>query len=140
MQRQVAVPWVLVSHGLCVQYLVLRPEDAASSGGNYKVGQTPPDSLLLFVPLHLCGIFFLIYLFYLFIFGCIGSSLLRGLSLVAASGGYSSLGAWASHSSGFFCCGAWALGARASVVVARVLNSCGSRALECRLSSCGAQD
>ena len=31
-----------------------------------------------------------------------------------------------------------ALGARASVVVARGLSSCGSRALECRLSSCGA--
>ena len=28
-------------------------------------------------------------------------------------------------------CGAWALGARASVVVARRLSSCGSQALEC---------
>ena len=36
-----------------------------------------------------------------------------GLSLVAASGGYSSL--WCA---GFSCCGAQALGARASVVVA----------------------
>ena len=36
------------------------------------------------------------------------------------------------------CCGAWALGAQASVVVARELSSCGSRALEHRLSSCGA--
>ena len=35
------------------------------------------------------------------------------------------------------CCGAWALGARASVVVARRLSSCGSQALEHRLSSCG---
>ena len=42
-----------------------------------------------------------------------------GLSLVAASGGYSSL--WASHCGGFSCCGARALGARASVVVARGL-------------------
>ena len=41
-------------------------------------------------------------------------------------------GARASHCSGFSCCGAWALGARASVAVAR-----GS--LEHRLSSCGAQ-
>ena len=30
-----------------------------------------------------------IILFYLFIFGCVGSSLQRGLSLVAASRGYS---------------------------------------------------
>ena len=46
-------------------------------------------------------------------------------------------GVRASHCSGFSCCGAWALGARASVVVAHGLSSCGSRALECRLSSCG---
>ena len=44
-----------------------------------------------------------------------------------------------SHCSGFSCCGAQAPGARASVVAARGLSSCGSRALECRLSSCGAQ-
>ena len=35
-------------------------------------------------------------------------------------------------------CGAQALDAWASVVVARGLRSCGSRALERRLSSCGA--
>ena len=38
---------------------------------------------------------------------------------------------------GFSCCGARALGAWASVVVARGLTSCGSRALERRLSICG---
>ena len=46
----------------------------------------------------------------------------RGLSLVAASGGYSSL--WCagfSHCSDFSCCGAQALGAQASVIVARGL-------------------
>ena len=48
----------------------------------------------------------------------------RRLSLVVASGSFS-------------CCGAWALAARASVVVARGLSSCGSRALERGLSSCG---
>ena len=36
-------------------------------------------------------------------------------------------------------CGAQALGTRASVVVARGLSSCGSRALEHRLSSRGAR-
>ena len=45
----------------------------------------------------------------------------------------------ASHCSGFSCCGARALGARASVVVAQGLSSCGSWALEHRLSSCGAR-
>ena len=48
-------------------------------------------------------------------------------------------GVQASHCSGFSCCGARALGARASVVVALGLSSCGSRALEHRLGSCGTQ-
>ena len=60
------------------------------------------------------------YLFFFF-FGCIG---LR-------------CSARPSHRGGFSCCGARALGARASVVVVCGLSSCGSRALECRLSSCG---
>ena len=47
-------------------------------------------------------------------------------------------GARASHCGGFSCCGARALGMWASVVVACGLSSCGSRALEYRLSSCGA--
>ena len=37
------------------------------------------------------------------------------------------------------CCGAWTLGTRASVIVAHGLSSCGSQALELRLSSCGAR-
>ena len=48
-------------------------------------------------------------------------------------------GAWASHCGGLSCCRARALGTLASVVVAHGLNSCGSRALERRLSSCGTQ-
>ena len=44
----------------------------------------------------------------------------RGLSLVAASGGCSSLCAWASHCGGLSCCGAQALEHR--------LSSCGARA------------
>ena len=75
----------------------------------------------------------------------------HGLSLVAASGGYSSCSARASHCSGFSCCRAQAVGVRASVVaahgpqraqasvvVARGLSSCGTQALEHRLSSCPA--
>ena len=48
-------------------------------------------------------------------------------------------GAWASHCHGFSCCGEQALGARASVVVAHRLSSCGTQAQERRLSSCGAR-
>ena len=55
----------------------------------------------------------------------------RGLLLVAMRG---LLIAVAS-----LCCGARALGARASVVAAHGLSSCGLRALERRLSSCGAR-
>ena len=40
---------------------------------------------------------------------------------------------------GFSCCRALALGAQASVVVARGLSSCGLQALKLRLSSCGAR-
>ena len=46
--------------------------------------------------------------------------------------------AQASHCRSFSCFRAWTLGAQASVVVARGLSSCGTRALERRLSSCGA--
>ena len=49
-----------------------------------------------------------------------------GLSPVVASGGYSSL-----RCVGFSCCGARALGTRASVVEARRLSSCGTWALGC---------
>ena len=41
----------------------------------------------------------------------------REHSLVAANGATLHCGAWASHCGGFSYCGAWALGARASVVV-----------------------
>ena len=84
---------------------------------------------------------FLLFLFiYVCIFGCGGSLLLcagflfscskRGLLSVAVRG---PLIVVASRY------GAWALGVRASVAVARGLSSCGSRALERRLSSCGSR-
>ena len=63
----------------------------------------------------------------------------RGLSLAAASGVTLHCGVWASPCGGFSFCGAQALGSQASVVVACGFSSCGSRALERRLSSCGAR-
>ena len=84
-------------------------------------------------------IFFTNLFIYLFIFGCVGSSLLwqafsscgeqELLFLVVCV----LLIAVASR------CGARALGTWASVVVVRRLSSYGSRALEHRLSSCGTQ-
>ena len=44
-----------------------------------------------------------------------------------------------SHCGGLPCCRARAPGARASVAAAHGLSSCGSGALECRFSSCGAR-
>ena len=62
----------------------------------------------------------------------------RGLSLVAASGGYSLLRARASNCGGFSCCGAWALGAWASVVVAHEGSRAQASVVAARgLSSCG---
>ena len=62
------------------------------------------------------------FLMYLFIFGCVGSSLLRrGFLQLWRAGATLRRGARASHFSGFSCCGAQALGTRASVVVVRGL-------------------
>ena len=64
----------------------------------------------------------------------------HGPSLVAASRGYYLVVVRGLLiCGGFSCCGARDLGMRASVVVARGLSSCDSRALERRLSSCGAR-
>ena len=77
--------------------------------------------------------FFLKIIIYLFIFGCVGSSLLcAGFLQLLRAGTTLHCGARASHCSGFSCCRAWALGARG-------FSSCGTWALERRLSSCGAR-
>ena len=67
--------------------------------------------------------------FYLFIYGCVGSSLLcSGFLFLRRARATLRCGAWASHCGGFSCCRAQALGARASVVVACGLSSCGAQA------------
>ena len=67
-------------------------------------------------------------------------SLLHGLSCGCGERGLlSRWGAQASHCSGFSCCRARALGARASAVVAHGLRSCSSQALEHGLSGYDAQ-
>ena len=63
--------------------------------------------------------------------------LARRLSLVAAMGATLFCSARASHCGGFSCCGAWALGAQASVAVARGSVVVASQALERRLSTYG---
>ena len=73
----------------------------------------------LFVCLFVC-LFIYLWLLWVFVAAC-------RLSLVMASRGYSSLQLQASHCGGFSCCGAWSLGAWASVVAAHGLSSCGPR-------------
>ena len=90
----------------------------------------------------ICSIFFFLILFYfislfLYFWLCWVFVAARGLSLVVVSRATLCYGTQASHCGGFSCCGAQALGAQASVVVACGLSSCGSRALERKLSSCG---
>ena len=63
-----------------------------------------------------------IFLVILFIFGCVGSLLLWGIS--------SSCSAQIPHCRGFSCCGAQALGCADFSSCGNVLNSCGSRALD----------
>ena len=78
------------------------------------------------------NLFFYFWLHWVFIAVC-------RLSLVAASGGYSSLQCTGFSLRWLLCCGARPLGTWVSVVVALGLSSCGSQALEHRLSSCGAR-
>ena len=84
---------------------------------------------------------FFIFNFFIFYFGCVGSSLLcAGFLQLRRVGATLCCGAQASHCGGLSSCGAWALGVRASVVAACKLSSCGMRALEhADFSSCGAR-
>ena len=88
-----------------------------------------------------------------FCFGCVGISLLRsGFLQLLRAGVTLCCGAQASHCGGFSCCGAHSsrhagsvVAARgpqsawASIVASHGLSSHGLRALESRLSSCGAR-
>ena len=76
---------------------------------------------------------FILFYFLKFIFGCVVSLLLRvGFSLVAASRGYSSL-----RCAGFSL--RWLLLLRSTGSRCTGFSSCGTQALERRLSSCGAR-
>ena len=89
--------------------------------------------------LHLANhLFCFCFKCYLFIFGCAGSSLLCGFSLVAALGGLFFVAVWTSHCLAFLVAEHGPSVACAWVVAARGLSNCSSRALEHRLSSCDA--
>ena len=85
--------------------------------------------------------FFLIYLLYLFFkfLAVLGLRCCAQAFCSCDERGLLCCSERASHCGGFSCCGAPALGPRASVVVACGLSSCGLRTLERRLSSCDAR-
>ena len=82
----------------------------------------------------------LVFFLKLFIFGCVGSLLLHGFSLVVASRDYS-LVVCDDFSFWWLLVAfrAQAVGAKASVVNVCGRSSCGSQALEHRLRSCGSK-
>ena len=87
--------------------------------------------------LDLLFFLFLINFIHLFL-AVLGPSLLcTGFLQLQRAGVTLCCGAQASHCGGFSCCRAQALDAQASTFLARGLSGHGSRALECRLSSCG---
>ena len=81
-------------------------------------GTEQPGFVVVFL---FCFVYFYFWLHWVFVAA-------RGLSPVAVSGATLPCSTRASHLGGFSCCGARALGTRASVVVAHGLSSCGTRA------------
>ena len=91
-----------------------------------------PQALLLLLLFFFYNLFIYLFLAVLGLCCCAQASSScgeRGLLFVAVHGLFIVVAS---------CCGARALGVQASVLVARGLSGCGSRALEHRLSSCGA--
>ena len=87
--------------------------------------------------LYMCFLFYIYKFIYFWLRWIFVAA--RGLSLVAASGGHSSLRCAGFSLRWLLLLGAQVLGMQASVVVAHGLSSCGLQALERRLSSCGAR-
>ena len=81
-------------------------------------------------------LFLNLFYFYFLFLAVLGLHCCMWASLVAVSRGYFLL-RYMGFSLQCLLCAAWALGVRASVVVSHRLSSCGSLALECRLSCCG---
>ena len=96
-------------------------------------------NMFAFVWTHNYYYFFYKFIYFIYFWLCRVFVAVHGFSLVAVSGGYSSLQYAVFSLWWLLLLRSTALGAQASVVVARGLSSRGSWALERRLSSCGAQ-
>ena len=126
---------------LCRPYFYFEMADIILRLHYHTLHLHPHHHVCIALFLSIILFFFLINLFILFIFGCVGSSLLRGGFLQLRQAGTTLLcSAQASHCSGFSCCGAQALGMQASAVVACGLQSTGSEVVAHGLScsaACG---
>ena len=133
---------LLILHGLSL--------NITSSLVTFHLSQV---KLVVFVPIFSCNFFHTFTVFFLILFRYIFLLLyiylfLTALELRCCMWAFSSCGERGLLFvavrrllivvGGCSCCGARALGGRASVVVTHGLSSCGSQALERRLSSCGA--
>ena len=112
--------------------LVAAKEEGLGEGWSGRLGSADVSFFFFFLINLLTYLFIYFWLPWVFVAAC-------GLSLVEASRGYPSL-----RCTGFssrWPLPLWSTGSRhtASAVVARGLSTCGSWALERRLSSCGAQ-
>ena len=119
---------LLLLHSLPPSYAERKQEDLLSRCNAHSFFSFFKNKFILFIYL-----FIYLFLSTLGLHCCMrafSSCSERGLLFIVVCG--------LSHCGGFSCYGAWALGVWASVVVCR-LSSCGLRALERRLSSCGAQ-
>ena len=77
---------------------------------------------------------------YLLIFGCAGLCGCKDFSLIVVSRGYCTCGVRFSQCSSFSRCGTQALGCTGFSSCGTWLSSCGSQALEHKLSRCGTQN
>ena len=109
-----------VNNSICnIQYIIKFPQSFQKC---LTFFQSRAPSFICFSIQNNCPAFFFFFNLFIYLF-------LAALGLCCC--------AWA-FCGGFSCCRARALGVQALVVVARGLSSCGSQALEHRLSSCGA--
>ena len=111
--------------------IIIVVTNSNSSIANVHLAFTTFPSLFFLKKYSILFIYLYFWLRWVFVAAC-------GLSLVAVSGGYSLL--WCTGFSLWWLPLLQSTGSRraGSVVVAQGLRSCGSQALECRLSSCGA--
>ena len=117
---------------LCGMWHLSSPDQGPSLGPRqWKCGvraTVPPGNSHESEYLTITDLFIYYKFIYLFFGLCWAFVAARGLSLVAASRGYSFAVHWLLIAVASLCCGAPALGVRASVVVAHRLSSCGARA------------